>query len=342
MCLDRRAAALLVAAASIVPAVSAHPSQSSPATPTAAVRVTVNLIPPNGRLLTNAAVTIRRQSDVSGAAGSANTPVAIAGDGSFLFSSVPPGTYRIQARAAARGLDSPLVAVYRIVVQSRDLTVPLTLRPGASVSGRLAFEASHGAALPLLTRLRIQAVPSDDGADMIAADVLPDGSFRMTGIAPGRHLLAVAGLPEPWAIDRAAYRGADISDSGVQADSGQSIADVRIVVTANTTHVSGTVRDREGRPVSGATVLIIPAAPRFWIRGGRRLGRTTSRADGGYRYRGVPAGEYRVAAIHLENEDIYEPDLLHRLSAAGAPLTLAPHAGAVIDLVVPAAAPAAR
>ena len=342
MCLDGRAAALLLAAASILPAVTPHPSQTSAATPAKAVSVTVNLIGPKARLLTAAVVTLHRDDEVSGAADSGNTPVAIAGDGSFVFSNVPPGTYRIQARAAGGGIDSPLVAVYRIVVQTRDLTVPLMLRPGASLSGHLVFEASNRAALPRLTGLRIQAVPSDDGIDMIAADVLRDGSFRMTGIAPGRHLLTVAGLPEPWALDRATYRGADISDSGVEADSGQSMAGVRVLVTANTTDVSGTVRDRAGRVVAGATVLIIPAAPRFWIRGGRRLGRTASRDDGGYRYRGLPAGEYRVAAVQLENEDIYEPELLHRLSAAGAPLTLAPHAGAVIDLVVPPAAAAAR
>jgi hypothetical protein len=343
MCLDGRAAALLVAAASMIPAVptGAHSQISAAAAPKEAVSVTVTLIPPKDRLLTSAAVTIHREAG-AGAADSPGPPVAIRGDGSFVFSNVAKGTYRIHARAAAADVHSPLVARYRIVVQTHDLTVPLTLRPGASLTGQVAFARSAGAPLPPLAGLRIQAVPSDDGADMISADVLRDGSFRMTGIAPGRHLLAIAGLPEPWVLDRVTYRGADISDSGVEADSDQSIADVRIAVTANTTEVSGTVRDSDGRAVSGATVLVIPAASEFWIRGGRRLGRTTTRDDGGYRYRGLPAGEYRVAAIHLQDEDIYAAELLRRLSAAGAPFTLAPLGAAAIDLGLTPAPAAAR
>jgi hypothetical protein len=344
MCLDGRAAAVLVAAASIVGGLAdtpgQHPSATSPSPAASSQRaatagadrvtVTVRLEIPGQRKLSNATVSLNRELDGAGGRDPVDK-VAILADGSFVFSDVPPGTYRIHARATIGAADPPLVALYRIVVHNRDIAVPLALRPGASVSGRVIVDQSAGSTPPSFSGLQIQASAADS-ADTTAADVLRDGSFRITGVAPGRQFLAVKGLSGRWALDRVTYRGADISDRGLDATSGESIRDIRVAVSDRASDVSGTVRDSDGRVVSGATVLLIPHAPQFLARTSRRFGITTSGQDGRYRYRGLPGGEYHVTAVLIDPEDVYVPELLQQLSAAGAPLTLAPLAAAVIDL----------
>jgi hypothetical protein len=84
--------------------------------------------------------------------------------------------------------------------------------------------------------------------------------------------------------------------------------------------------------VSGAKVLIIPAASQFWTRVSRRFGRASTDADGRYRYRGLPPGQYRVVASMLDEGDVYRRDLLDRLSNAGVELSLDPLATRAIDL----------
>jgi hypothetical protein len=128
------------------------------------------------------------------------------------------------------------------------------------------------------------------------------------------------------------YRGQDITDTGLEADSGQRLTDLRVAITDVASEVTGTVRDAEGHGVAAAMVLIIPSAPQFWTRVSRRFGRTSTGADGRYRYRGLPPGEYRVIASTLDERDVYRRDLLRQLSNAGVTLSLDALSSRAIDL----------
>jgi hypothetical protein len=333
MCLEGRVAALLVALTLVLPRVAdGRRLAVDPARPREGARVTVTLATANRQRLTNAAVVMRLETDP--ARERPPDDVAILADGSFVFSNVQPGAYRIHARAGTDSRTGPLLALYRSVVDTRDVSVTLTLLPGASVSGRLVADASKKVPPATFSGLRVHAPPADgsDVGDAAEADVSRDGSFTITGVSPGRHVLVVEGLRDPWLVQRVIHRGQDISDTGVEADSGQAIGDIRMTLTDAATEVSGTVRDAAGHAVSGATVLIIPAAPEFWTRVSRRFGRTVSDAGGRYRYRGLPPGDYRVVASRLDAQDVYQPELLRQLSAAGVPLSLGPLGTPVIDL----------
>lgn len=365
MCLERRAAALLVALASAAPAtagadaphavgpVVAPPLVFSFHSPTAGslraqhdgVRVTIMLVADNPARLSNAAVVLAPEDEAAtGQADAATRDLEIRPDGSFVFSNVAPGAYRIHARAGVDAGKVSLVALHRIVVQREDVRVTLTLRPTATVSGRLVAESADRSLDIAAAALRVRAAAADGSAfgDAVAADVLRDGSFVIHGVAAGRHVLRVEGLIDPWVLARVTSRGQDVTDTGIEFATARSIADVRIAITTAATEVSGTVRDSDGRAVSGATVLLIPSAPEFWTRVSRRLGRTVTDGEGRYRYRGLPAGEYRVAAAMLADDDAYRHEQLRELSAHGARLTLAAAANEVIDLPLTAAIAAPR
>jgi hypothetical protein len=329
MCLEGRVAALLVALALVAPRIAGgRPLDARPE----GARVTVMLATANRQRLTNAAVIMRPETDPERERQA--DEVVIRPDGSFVFNNVQPGAYRIHARAGTDSRTGPLLALYRIVVDTRDVSVTLTLLPGASVSGRLVADPSKKGQPATFSGVRVHAAPANgsDVGDAAEADVASDGSFTITGVSPGRRVLVVEGLTYPWVLQRVIHRGQDITDTGVEADSGQAIGDIRMTITDAASEVSGTVRDAAGHSVSGATILIIPTAPEFWTRVSRRFGRTVSDADGRYRCRGLPPGEYRVVASRLDGQDFYRPELLRQLSAAGAPLSLGPLDTPVIDL----------
>ena len=363
MCLEGPAAVLLVALASVLPAGSSthtfNPgtrplravtsswlplqSPSVPATDRTAqspgVRVTVTLTASDRSRLRNAAVILAHDSDHVAVERSPDE-IAILPDGSFVFTNVAPGVYRLRARAGTASGAAPLLALYRIVVGPRDLDVAWTLLPAASVSGRLAVDPASTGKPATLAGVQIQTPFADGAGETAAGEIVRDGTFRIGGVMPGRHLVTVAGLPHPWVLQRVTYRGQDVTDTGLDTDSGQSIDDVRVTITDAATDVSGTVRDSDGRAVTGALVLIIPGAPQFRTLVSRRFGRTSSDGDGRYRYRGLPPGEYRVVAAMIDPADLNRTELLQHLSDAGIPLSLDALATPVMDLrLTPPATP---
>jgi hypothetical protein len=360
MCLEGRVPALLVALTSVVmsacsggrpvpvtgpraPAFSSSsspiqlPSASSPppdvARPPAGVRVSVTLTTADRRNLINGAVIMTPDAD-QGTTASPTGNVTIFPDGSFTFDNVPPGSYQIRGRADTDAGSASLFALYRVVVADKDVSVSLMLLPGARISGRVSAEAVHTARPATFAGLRIQA-PFADGSsfgDAPTGETLANGSFTIRGVMSGSHVMTVEELPDPWVLKRVTYRGQDITDVGLETDSGQRIDDVHVTITDVASVVSGTVLDADGHGVAHARVLIIPAAPQFRARVSRRFGRTSTDADGRYRYRGLPPGEYRVVALMLDDSDVYRPDLLQQLSNAGVILRLDALAARAIDL----------
>ncbi|MBA2602419.1 MAG: carboxypeptidase regulatory-like domain-containing protein, partial [Acidobacteria bacterium] len=122
----------------------------------------------------------------AGQAGGAGLPVQTAradAQGRFRITNVPPGNYRLVARATAAGavqgtpgpqggrggrgnvVPSDAIRLWGLVdvpVDGRDLTELLvTLQPGLSISGRVAFEATSQTAPADSSRVRVTLSPVD-------------------------------------------------------------------------------------------------------------------------------------------------------------------------------------
>jgi hypothetical protein len=358
MCFESRGPALLVALACgamtiVASGVALRASgRSGPGTATvstnaplqAGVRVSGTIASPDGHPLVSGVVILAP----SGNAEPGSVPVGdalIFPDGSFIFKDVPPGIYQIRARAQARG-DLFLFAAYGVSVSNRDLSgVRLTLLPGATISGKLDVEATRAPRPRTLAGVRVRS-PFADGSsfgDALTGESARDGSFTIRGVMAGRHVITLEGLPDPWVLKAITYRGRDITDEGLETDSAQTFREVRIAITDVATEVSGVVRDDAGTVAPDATVLLIPVAKQFQMRYNRRCGRATTDASGHYRYRGLPAGDYRVAAaVGLDERDAYRSDVLRQLSEAGVPVTLAGAGSRAIDLRLTPVTPASR
>ena len=115
---------------------------------------------------------------------------------------------------------------------------------------------------PDFSRARVRA-PFVDGTsfgDALTGVVQRDGRFRLDGVMEGEHYLRLDGLPEPWVLKAAHWRGADLAVMPFMATSGEMIQGVRLVVSAQANEIRGVVRDPAGQPVEQAIVVISPAA----------------------------------------------------------------------------------
>ncbi|MEN3338770.1 MAG: hypothetical protein V7647_2446 [Acidobacteriota bacterium] len=295
-------------------------------------RVSGRLNTPERRQLLSAAVVMTHMDTaLSEAADQAN----VLPNGTFTFRNVPPGRYEIRARGDVTPGGTALFASFRLRLEGRDVTdIVMELLPGATLSGELTFEPA-GARHPPFTGFRVRA-PLIDGrsfADALTGGVTPEGTYAIRGVMPGRHVLAVEGLPYPWVMKSVTWAGQDVTDAGLEADARQRFDNIRITLTDLATDVSGVVHDENGKPVPDAMVLMIPQGQQYWQRTSRRFGLLRTGADGRFRIRGLPDGEYRaVAPVDLDESDAFRTAVLDELMEAGAPISLKPLEQRVLDL----------
>jgi hypothetical protein len=267
-------------------------------------------------------------------------------DGTFTFSNVLPGRYEIRARGELAPGGTAHFATLRLLIEGSNVAnLEMALLPGALISGQLAFEPVRTAVPPSIDGVRVRA-PLTDGStfgDALTGEVQPNFSYTIRGVMAGSHFLSVEGLPYPWIVKSVVSRGQDITDVGLEADARQRFDNVKITLTDAATELSGIVRDAAGKAVPDAIVLVIPLAQQFWHRTSRRFGLLRTGADGRFRIRGLPEGEYRaLASLDVDEAVAFQTPVLERLSDAGAPLTLKGVEARTLDLTLTSTTSAGR
>ena len=157
----------------------------------------------------------------------------------------------------------------------------LALVRGAVVAGTVTL---GGVALPGVPVEAIRALPDGTSRSVKRGKSGPDGEFRLGGLLPGKHILAVRCPDRPFV------------DLPFETTAGTTTAlDVRLEAGAR---LKVTVKDGSGNPVGGATVLVLRdgASVPFWREGNTSLGSHTTGVDGTLRCTGLPAGTLQVKA----------------------------------------------
>ena len=290
----------------------------------------------DGRQLVSGAV-IMKPVHTEGLASVPSQDVTILPDGSFAFRNVPPGQYQIRARGDVAEPGPSLLATFRVRVEGRDLdNVEMRLVPGARIDGRLVVEAARTPkSQQTFAGVRVTAPFTDGSAfgDSLTGDVQPDLSYEVGGLMTGSHVIRIEGLQGPWVLKSITWRGQDITDTGVEAESQQVFSNVIVTLTDRASEIAGLVQDGQGAAVADATVLIIPVSSQFWTKTSRRFRLLRSDAAGRYVIRGLPAGEYRaVASLELDDSEAYRRDLLQEVAEAGLPISLRDLASLKVDL----------
>jgi protocatechuate 3,4-dioxygenase beta subunit len=193
--------------------------------------------------------------------------------GGFAFAGVPPGSYRVSARAP--GL---MGTVQRKVIVSAGASVEVlvSLTAGPSIAGRVLDSGGR----PVMGA-RVRA------GELASAVSGAEGKYRLDGLIPGPHSVTadargLAGTSRRIALGVTDLTGVDL------------VLEVEAVV-------AGRVLDRIGKPVTGASVTALVATPDALADQvtSAAVGRTD--VAGTFTLGGLGAGDLRVEAEHPEH-----------------------------------------
>jgi uncharacterized protein (DUF2141 family) len=288
-------------------------------------------------------------------------------EGRFRFTAVPPGQYTLIARATLRQspgqpgtVSAPiaqaaqravelrraaeqatvLFSMMDVSVDGRNLTdVILTLQPGMSVSGQIAFD---GATPPPtdLNRARVTLNAVDPGpmrpmASSASARVDASGRFTINNVLPGRYRLSGSSGATGWVVESAVINGQDTADFPIEIRPNQQVTGATITFTDRQSEFTGGVVNDRNEPVSLYTVIVYPSDQRYWTGPSRRIQTSRPGTDGRFTFRNLPPGDYRLATVFdPEPGSWYDPAYLQQLDGSSTQFSIAPGEKKVMDVRV--------
>jgi 5-hydroxyisourate hydrolase-like protein (transthyretin family) len=236
-----------------------------------------------------------------------------------------------------------------VTVQGMDVdNITLTLRPGMTVRGKIVYEATTKTPPTDLTKttLSLSALTSGATGDPMeaaaalfggggsSAKVAADGTFTVTGIAPGRYRLnnPLSMIPMPganlmsggWTLKSVMFGGRDIADAALEIKAGMDVSGVVATFTDKPTELSGTVFDGLGRVTPNFPIVVFSTNKEYWTPSSRHVQTARPASDGQFKVTGLPAGEYYVCAVtQVERTEVYDPAFLEQLVGVSFKITIA-------------------
>lgn len=317
-------------------------------------RVEGVVVNPTGQPLQNVMVTLIDLGQTVPGVG--NNSARADAEGRFRLANVPPGQYRLSARATIGGgrgsvrfeVSGPgggrvgvsprptqaealrLWASTDITVDGRNLTnVVLALQAGVSASGRVVFQGTSMQPPTDLTRLRVNVTPMELGpareiSAPVSGNVDTTGRFTINGITPGRYRLSASGAPQGWTLESAVVDGQDSLDFPFEVKVSQNVGAAVITFTDQRSELTGALVDARGQPAPGYTLILYAADQRYWMPQSRRIRTTRPATDGRFTFGSLPAGDYKIApVVDAEPGAWFDPAFLQQLDAAALRVSIA-------------------
>ena len=253
-------------------------------------------------------------------------------DGSYSLSGIAPGSYTVVAqlgRGRGAAPNAPIKwASADVVVNGRDLDVPLTLQPGIPIDGRVVFEGAQPTPAEVQT-LAFMLVPPGSGGQLLSGGggrVDADGRFSFAGVVPAAYQFVTnwssPGASSRWAIKSSVANGREAFEAPLRVNPGEPLV-WTVTYTDTPTALAGVFQDRNGRAAPDYYMLVFPADRRLWTPGSRRIRTTRPGTDGTFAFRGLPPGEYFLSALtDLAPGEWNDAALLEQLVPSSAKVTL--------------------
>jgi Carboxypeptidase regulatory-like domain len=221
--------------------------------------------------------------------------------GEFQLTGLAPGRYRIFTFGDQRGATELYSEPADFEISDTDVSgVVVKLKRGCSVSGVVVVEglSDRAAAARLVAGTQVYARSQQGrGGEPVPGYVAPspvaaDGSFRLTGIQPGKLLIYASGMTKGLSFGRVELNGAEQRDGVVLVEGGQ-VAGIRIVML----YGSGVMRGQLSFPDNAAppqNMRMVVIVRRVGAPDGRGSYGVEADARGRFQIDSLPAGEYEV------------------------------------------------
>jgi hypothetical protein len=255
-------------------------------------------------------------------------------DGTYVIAGVAPGMYTLKAMmgrgrgAAAPSDTTTLSAAAEIDVSGQDLDVPLMLQPGVAITGRVVFEGAQPTAAELQTLSFRLMAPGSGGALLASGGgrVDAEGRFTFASVTPDTYRFVfswdAATARDRWTIKSSTANGREAFEAPLRVNPNEPV-DWTITYTDTPTNLTGVFQDGSGRAATDYYMLVFSSDRTTWKPGSRRIGMTRPATDGAFRVKGLPAGEYFLAALtDLEAGEWNDPALLEQLVGSSVKVTL--------------------
>jgi len=220
-----------------------------------------------------------------------------------------------------------LWAATDLSVDGRNISnVLLQLMAGMTISGQIAFNGTEQRPADL-TRLRVSAngIQSPGNPEVSSAQgrVDANGRFTITNVMPGRYRISASGAGQGWFVESAVVSDQDTLDFPIEIRPHQKVTDATITFTDKQAEFTGTIVNQRNEPVTAYTAILFPADSRYWTPQSRRIMTSRPATDGRFTFRGLPAGEYRLATVFdPEPGSWYDPAFLQQLQGASTAVTV--------------------
>ena len=127
----------------------------------------------------------------------------------------------------------------------------------------------------------------------------------MKNVSQARYLVQVLNVPEGSYVKSVQFGAQEVPEEGLDLSNGVA-GSLQITLSPAGAQVDGRVQDQEDKPVSGATVVLIPDSRRYSL-----YKEVNSDQNGGFSFKGVAPGEYTALAWEdIEPGAYQDPEFL--------------------------------
>ena len=290
---------------------------------------------PNGPV-SNARLVLNRITEVESMR--VGTFYRAAADGTFGAPNLIPATYLIIAETPAADGQPGMYAQASFNVtgnETEPVQIALMLQPSMTMTGSVVFTGSGALPKPDLSKVYVFLSPTEDTGQtngITAPDIDASGHFSITGVRPGRYTTFVNIQPAPpagqpaWRLLSVIADGTDVTDLPIEIGAAGPPV-MTLTFTDRASELSGALTSASGQPATDYFVVVFPDDERYWAGGGipipRRIQSTRPDATGHYIFRGLPAGNYRLAVTtDLVQYDLRDRGALLKLKDQSQPVTV--------------------
>jgi hypothetical protein len=283
-------------------------------------------------LLSVRLVPVGAQTELLGGVATGVPSTQVQPDGRYSLAGVMPGSYQVKASVGwGRGVapTGPTQwASADVFVSGEDLVVPLTLQPAVPITGRVLFEGAQPSASELESLSIALIAPGTGGAARATGGgrVDREGRFMMPNVIPDSYRFttewAAPGARDRWTIKSAVANGRETFESPLRVTAAEPL-EWTLTFTDKPATLTGLLEGPGGRAATEYYILVFPADRAHWTPGSRRVGMTRPATDGTFTLKGLPPGDYLLAALlDLENGEWNDPTVLESLAPASVKVTL--------------------